>query len=365
MNEVQLRREAADPLPVSPKLSPYYVELRPRQTVLWCSCGLSARQPYCDGSHRGTGFEPLRHTAGPEGEEVLLCACKRTCTPPHCDGTHNALVGVYGVDDPDSEANRRVVWSPAAADGRARVDGGCFVCSVDRQPFQQVGTLSWARVITADDGALHQSQFCLDFAPGESPVVAFGDCEVALMAVSEGGTVDIAGRRFDFEGPLGIHVRPGEAFRIHNRGTATMRVFASAGASLTEPLWPQRMDANFDDSAPLRLAPVEAAQRVSMAERYFQMLVDKRHGSQRLTQFIGEIPRSKALPHRHLYEESLIVLSGQGVMWTETLKAPVNAGDVIFLPRKQQHSLECTSESPMLVVGVIYPGDNPAINYYD
>lgn len=352
-------------LPASPKLSPFYVELRPSQTVLWCSCGLSARQPYCDGSHRGTGFEPLRYTAGPEGEEVLLCACKRTCTPPHCDGSHNALAGVYGVDDPDSESNRRVAWTPPTDDGRARVNGGCFVCSVERQPFNSVGTLSWARVITADHGARHQSQFCLDFAPGVSPVMAFGDCEVALMAVNGSGTIDIAGRCFEFEAPLGIHVRPGEAFRVDNRSPDTMRVFASVGASLTEPLWPAQLGDNFDAGAPLRLAPVDAAQRVAMAERFFQMLVDKRHGSQRLTQFIGEIPRSKALPHRHLYEESLIVLAGQGVMWTETLKAPVNAGDVIFLPRKQLHSLECTSDTPMLVVGVIYPGDNPAINYYD
>ena len=52
-------------------------------------------------------------------------------------------------------------------------------------------------------------------------------------------------------------------------------------------------------------------------------------------------------------------------MWTETRKATVRAGDVIFLPRKQLHSLECTSDAPMLVAGVICPGSNPAINYYD
>jgi quercetin dioxygenase-like cupin family protein len=50
-------------------------------------------------------------------------------------------------------------------------------------------------------------------------------------------------------------------------------------------------------------------------------------------------------------------------MWTETSKAKVEAGDVIFLPRKQLHSLQCTDPNGMLVVGVIYPGDNPTINY--
>ena len=40
-------------------------------------------------------------------------------------------------------------------------------------------------------------------------------------------------------------------------------------------------------------------------------------------------------------------------------------GDVIFLPRKQLHSLEATSADGIDVVGVICPGDNPSINYYD
>jgi mannose-6-phosphate isomerase-like protein (cupin superfamily) len=52
-------------------------------------------------------------------------------------------------------------------------------------------------------------------------------------------------------------------------------------------------------------------------------------------------------------------------MWTEDRKVEVKAGDVIFLPRKQIHSLEATSAEGIDVVGVICPGDNPSINYYD
>ena len=100
-----------------------------------------------------------------------------------------------------------------------------------------------------------------------------------------------------------------------------------------------------------------------MADRFFQMLVDKSVGSDLVTQFIGEIPLSKAVPHRHLYEESLVVIKGKGFMWTENGKAAVNTGDVIFLPRKQIHSLECTDPGGMFVAGLIYPGDNPSINY--
>jgi mannose-6-phosphate isomerase-like protein (cupin superfamily) len=125
------------------------------------------------------------------------------------------------------------------------------------------------------------------------------------------------------------------------------------------------MPHNFDGEFAQRVVSVDEKQRTAMGSRYFQVLVDKRIGSQVITQFIGHIPLSKAAPHRHLYEEAIIVLSGEGCMWTEDRKAHVRAGDVIFLPRKQLHSLEATSADGIDVVGVICPGDNPSINYYD
>jgi hypothetical protein len=41
----------------------------------------------------------------------------------------------------------------------------------------------------------------------------------------------------------------------------------------------------------------------------------------------------------------------------------VRGGDVLFLPRKLLHSVQCTTPGGFDVVGVIYPGDNPSINY--
>ncbi len=56
----------------------------------WCACGRSANQPFCDGSHQGTGITPLEFTLK-EKTKVALCGCKRTRTPPYCDGTHQQL----------------------------------------------------------------------------------------------------------------------------------------------------------------------------------------------------------------------------------------------------------------------------------
>lgn len=123
------------------------------------------------------------------------------------------------------------------------------------------------------------------------------------------------------------------------------------------------MPQNFDDNYPLRVVAYDAVQRRQMGDRSFQLLVGKEIGSALVTQFIGNIPRSKAMPHRHLYEESLIILSGAGCIWTEDLRADVRAGDVIFFPAQQLHSLQCTDPDGMVVAGVIYPGGNPDINY--
>jgi CDGSH-type Zn-finger protein len=70
--------------------SPFPVEVEAGKKYFWCACGRSAMQPYCDGSHKGTGLTPLLFVAE-KTEMVWLCGCKRTHEPPFCDGTHELL----------------------------------------------------------------------------------------------------------------------------------------------------------------------------------------------------------------------------------------------------------------------------------
>jgi len=69
---------------------PYQVTLEEGRAYLWCTCGRSARQPFCDGSHKGTSLQPLRFVA-PSAGTFNLCGCKATDDKPFCDGTHNML----------------------------------------------------------------------------------------------------------------------------------------------------------------------------------------------------------------------------------------------------------------------------------
>lgn len=66
---------------------PVSVELKAGEEYHFCTCGRSANQPFCDGSHAGTGFTPQAFTADKDGE-AWLCQCKQTDGPPHCDGSH-------------------------------------------------------------------------------------------------------------------------------------------------------------------------------------------------------------------------------------------------------------------------------------
>jgi CDGSH iron-sulfur domain-containing protein 3 len=71
------------------KKGPYVIEEKAGKKA-WCQCGLSKRQPYCDGSHKDTGVSPIVVTIEGPGR-VAWCGCKRSGQKPFCDGSHNKL----------------------------------------------------------------------------------------------------------------------------------------------------------------------------------------------------------------------------------------------------------------------------------
>ncbi len=76
--------------PVIASKTPYATKVEAGKTYYWCSCGRSRSQPFCDGSHKGTGLSPVAWQATETGT-VYFCGCKQTRTPPLCDGSHKEL----------------------------------------------------------------------------------------------------------------------------------------------------------------------------------------------------------------------------------------------------------------------------------
>lgn len=68
---------------------PKLIDLDPGKYA-WCSCGESKNQPFCDGSHKGSGLAPVRFDV--EGKKrMAMCLCKHSQNAPFCDGSHKEL----------------------------------------------------------------------------------------------------------------------------------------------------------------------------------------------------------------------------------------------------------------------------------
>ncbi len=78
----------ADSVPA--QKAPYQATIEAGKKYAWCACGRSQAQPFCDGSHKGTGIQPIVFQAD-ETKEVWFCGCKATANQPYCDGSHSNL----------------------------------------------------------------------------------------------------------------------------------------------------------------------------------------------------------------------------------------------------------------------------------
>ena len=75
--------------PATPQKSPYKVIVEKDKTYSWCACGLSQKQPFCDGTHKkDRKYKSIKYLAE-VSKEMYFCGCKMTKHPPFCDGSHS------------------------------------------------------------------------------------------------------------------------------------------------------------------------------------------------------------------------------------------------------------------------------------
>ena len=104
---------------------------------------------------------------------------------------------------------------------------------------------------------------------------------------------------------------------------------------------------------------------IPTGDRSFHLLVHKDLGCERVTQFLGVIPPSRAPFHYHTYEEAIYILQGSGIVWADDESCEFTAGTSIYLPPGQRHCLENPGPKEVRLLGVFYPSGSPAVNYKD
>ena len=70
--------------------TPLLVDLEAEKNNAWCACGRSSNQPWCDGSHKGTGISPVIFKVT-KNKKAAMCMCKQTANAPYCDGAHTKI----------------------------------------------------------------------------------------------------------------------------------------------------------------------------------------------------------------------------------------------------------------------------------
>ena len=256
--------------PTIARLKPYLVDVNEGKTYFWCACGLSKKQPFCDGSHKGTGFEPLKWKANETGEK-LFCACKHTKGVPFCDGSHNSLSDTYAEAKGD-DGEGVVLVDYVSDDGgvlKASLDNDCYVIRVPEEAMSHEGVMRRYPVIGESDGAENLSQYLAVNGTGESPILSYPGSDVVLFVQSGQGTVRISDRSFSISAETGVCIKPGEGFQISNDRDEPICMNISVCPPCARPVTLEQLPETFDATVSDRVQGVDEEKREVMADRFF------------------------------------------------------------------------------------------------
>jgi len=210
--------------------------------------------------------------------------------------------------------------------------------------------------IDASSGCELLEQRVIRFAPGRSLERVNDGRQEVLYVVAGRGTLRLGGHEYALEPETGAFVAPGEAYSVENPGLEELLV-----VSVTAPAGEAGLGEN-------RKVTVRYADQPSLgatADREFRYLINQDAGCLEVTQFVGEIPPSRAPEHHHTYDEVVYVIEGEGVYHIGGDDIPMSQGTCLHLPPLVRHCLENTGTEKMRVLGVFHPSGDPSRAYID
>jgi mannose-6-phosphate isomerase-like protein (cupin superfamily) len=243
----------------------------------------------------------------------------------------------------------------------------CRVTGSDEGEVFTEGTRRYRRPISRDSGAQQIIQTVSRYGPGRAPVRINPVGEEVHYVASGRGACSISGQSYALEPGTAFYVPAGAPFFIENSGgEAVLTVSVCCPQDELSHLVAAGQIVNAPEGERLRRTVHERERRaIPTGDREFKLLIDRSFGCERVTQFIGFIPRSRAPYHHHPYEEAIYILEGRGVVWAGGESCEFAPGTSIYLPAGASHCLENPHPELVRLLGVFYPSGSPAVRYDD
>jgi mannose-6-phosphate isomerase-like protein (cupin superfamily) len=242
--------------------------------------------------------------------------------------------------------------------------GGCRVFGPGDGEGVERGTWSCRTLICRRRGARDIAETVSEYGPGRSPAVLNPGAEEVLYVVRGQGACHLGGFPYGLEPGVGVYVPPNTPYHMENPGPEKLVVVAVC--------CPEDEQRRVADEPPAAVATGAAPRRtvreqerppIPVSDRHFKLLVNEELGCQRVTQFVGFIPPSKAPFHYHTYEEAIYILEGEGIVHVEGGSCAFAPGTSIYLPVGLRHCLENPGPAPVRLLGAFYPSGSPAVAY--
>ncbi|MFN7948872.1 MAG: cupin domain-containing protein [Blastocatellia bacterium] len=245
---------------------------------------------------------------------------------------------------------------------------GCRVIAPDEGEWMTEGTRRYRLPISRRSGASEIAQAISLYQSGLAPARRNAHSEEVLYVSSGAGICHIDGHAYQVHEGHAVYIPPGALYQFENPHAEPLGVISVCCPEETSvEILPGKAPSSASASEPAPRLVIHESEREAMmtGDRSFSLLIHKDLGCQRVTQFLGVIPPSRAPHHYHTYEEAIFILQGSGIVHADDESCEFTPGTSIYLAPGQRHCLENPGTETVRLLGVFYPSGSPAVNYKD